>query len=62
MQLQGLKNVVERQWSYDMESAAWDKFSVINSQKYPDMAIPDVHTIRKNHASIAASPIRVVSN
>jgi hypothetical protein len=62
MQLQKLTNVVERQWSYDMESAAWDKFSVINSKEYPNLQIPDVHTIRRNHAGMIEIPFRVVSN
>jgi hypothetical protein len=62
MQLQGLKNVVERQWSYDMESAAWDKFSAINSKTYPNLEIPDIHAIRRNHAGIIQVPFKLAEN
>lgn len=62
MQLQGLKTIVERQWSYDMESAAWDKFSAINSQRYPDLQIPDIHLIRRNHAGVIQVPFKFAEN
>lgn len=62
MQLEGLKNVVERQWTYDMESAAWDKFSAINSKTYPNLEVPDVHVIRRNHAGIIQAPFKFAKN
>lgn len=59
MQLQGLKHSLEHQWTYDMESAAWEKFGALNYRKYPDIEIPDIHSIRRNHAGIQQIPLRI---
>lgn len=63
MQLQELKAVAEKQWSIDMEGSAWDKFHAINRIDYPDLEIPDVYAIRKNHvAANVQIPFRIAEN